>query len=431
MIIGEIMTKISIIMPVYNACEFLEKTIESVSKQTLNDIELICVDDGSTDGSLNILMGLKDSYDFLKVIQQENQGASAARNNGMKNASGEFVGFLDSDDIFLDENALEEMYNLAVDKGLDVVSANLTFVTQDFVVEENPHYEMGDYAYFDSNGVIHPKDYGIPYCFYKIIYRREFLNSNNIDFPLISAGEDPIFLAEVFANTSQIGTVPLTLYGYNHTVGGGVNVKINSYEHKMDYVQHFHDVCDILDEAGLHETSAFYKIHLFRFLTWAENNQDPELFEVFDEVWGIDNRTFDESDFNYTRFIVPAKFYFILKYASEEFFIKVNRDFLQMNIYDTIAIDEVVINEYFMVIFAYSFDDFKKNCVKYLNNNIEFRKEFEEYKIRKFIFNFRINDNHVVRTNGKLALQKCSLGVYDSLSKNDLKTFYEIVSWQV
>jgi hypothetical protein len=83
------------------------------------------------------------------------------------------------------------------------------------------------------------------------------------------------------------------------------------------------------------------------------------------------------------------------------------------------------------VIFAYSFDDFKKNCVKYLNNNIEFRKEFEEYKIRKFIFNFRINDNHVVRTNGKLALQKCSLGVYDSLSKNDLKTFYEIVSWQV
>ncbi|MEE1336835.1 glycosyltransferase family 2 protein, partial [Methanobrevibacter sp.] len=392
------------------------------------DIELVCVNDGSTDNSLEVLNELKDSYDILKVVSQENQGPAVARNNGLKNASGEFVGFLDADDVFLDEECLEKMYNLAIDRGLDVVSANLTFVSPDFTIEDNPHYNAGDYAYFDNYGVIHPKDYGIPYCFYKIIYNREFLISNNIVFPNIKAGEDPIFLANVFASISEIGTVPLTLYGYNHSLGGGVNAKIRTYEKKKQYIQHFKDVCEILTDAGLDDTSDFYKIHLFRFLTWEGNNQDSEIIEIFNDVWGIDNKSFDESDFNYVRFIVPAKFNLLLKFGSEELFKRITKDFLQIDIYDTKAIDEIVLEEYFMVIYAYSFEDFKSNCVKYLNNDLRFKKEFMEFKVKKFIFNINTHGTIVVLKNAKMVFNNSWIGSDDFFSKYQLRKCYEILT---
>lgn len=422
------MTKVSIIVPVYNAGEFLAKTVESVSKQTLKDIELVCVNDGSTDNSLEVLNELKDSYDILKVVSQENQGPAVARNNGLKNASGEFVGFLDADDVFLDEECLEKMYNLAIEKNLVMVSANLTMLDQNYQDKGNPHYRIGDYAYFDSYGVIHPKDYGIPYCFTKAIFNLEFLKSHNIDFPDIRAGEDPIFLANVFANISEIGTVPLTLYGYNHTVGGGVNEKIRTYDKKKQYIQHFKDVCEILTDAGLDDTSDFYKIHLFRFLTWEGNNQDSDIIEIFNDVWGIDNKSFDESDFNYVRFIVPAKFNLLLKFGSEELFKRITKDFLQIDIYDTKAIDEIVLEEYFMVIYAYSFEDFKSNCVKYLNNDLRFKKELMEFKVKKFIFNINTHGTLTVRKNAKMVFNNSWIGSDDFFSKYQLRKCYEILT---
>ena len=87
------MVKISVIMPVYNGEKYLEKTCLNLSKQTLTDIELICVNDGSTDNSLNILEKLADKYDFIKIINQENQGSGVARNNGIENAIGEYIAF--------------------------------------------------------------------------------------------------------------------------------------------------------------------------------------------------------------------------------------------------------------------------------------------------------------------------------------------------
>ncbi|WP_458453964.1 glycosyltransferase family 2 protein [Methanobrevibacter sp.] len=421
------MVKISIIMPVYNAGEIIKKPIESISRQTLNDLELICVDDGSTDDSLNVLNELKKSYPFINIIEQNNQGPGKARNTGLENAKGEYIGFLDADDIFIDENALEEMCRIADENDANIVSANLKFVDLDFNVEDNPHYENGDYAECKDYGEIEPKDYGIPYAFYKNIYKRGFLNDFEIKFPDLMRGQDPIFMAKVLVNTPVIYTVPLSLYGYNHAIGGGVNVKINNYDKKRDYIQHFKDTVEVLEEGGLNSQAEFYKIHLFRFLTWADNNHDFELFEIFNEVWGLDNKTFDESDFNYTRFIVPAKFYFINKYDSEEFFLKVNTDFLKINIYNTFAIDEKVMNDYLLVVYSYSFDDFKSNCAKFSNNNLKFKKEFTEFKIKKFIFNLNINPNSVTHNNAKLAISTSDIWRGDTFSKNLLKQCYMIM----
>ena len=107
------MVKISVIIPNYNNAKFLKKSISSVYDQSLKDIETICIDDGSTDDSLKVLDELKQEFSTLKVISQENQGQGNARNAGLKIAAGEYVAFLDSDDVFIDANALERMYELA------------------------------------------------------------------------------------------------------------------------------------------------------------------------------------------------------------------------------------------------------------------------------------------------------------------------------
>ena len=119
------MVKVSIVMPVYNGYNFLEKSIESVAKQTLKDVELICIDDGSTDKSLELLNELSEKYGFIKILTQKNQGSGIARNNGIKNATGEYVAFLDADDEFLDADALERMYNASSINNADMISANL------------------------------------------------------------------------------------------------------------------------------------------------------------------------------------------------------------------------------------------------------------------------------------------------------------------
>lgn len=422
------MCKISIIMPVYNAMDFLEMSIQSVADQTFNDFELICVDDGSTDGSLDYLNELKQTYPFIRIIEQQNQGSGKARNNGLKNAKGEYIGFLDSDDIFLDSNALEEMYRVAHENDANLVSANLKFLEIDGTISDNPHYAANDYSEFLEYGRINPRDYGIPYAFYKCIFKKEFLDEHNIIFPDLSRGQDPIFMANALVNSGTVFTVPLDLYGYNHALGGGVNAKINTYDKKFDYVQHFKDTCDVLADGNLQNLADFYKIHMFRFLTWNENYYDEELFEIFNEIWGINNDSFDKKDFNYSRFIIPAKFYFLNKFDSEEFFYKTNADFLQINIYDTFGVDEKIMDMYFLVVYSYSFDEFKANYAKLLNDNLIFKKEFGKFKVSKFLFNLGINDTPVVEQNAKLVFNSSPVWSEESFSKNNLKKCYRIIT---
>ena len=115
------MVAISVIMPVYNSSGFLNKSIDSIQKQTLKDIEIICVDDGSTDNSVKVLNELNDEYGNIQIICQENSGPGIARNTGIENAKGEYIAFLDSDDIYLDNTALEKMYDLGKSEDFDLI----------------------------------------------------------------------------------------------------------------------------------------------------------------------------------------------------------------------------------------------------------------------------------------------------------------------
>ncbi len=114
------MPKVSIVIPVYNVEEYLRECLDSVINQTLRDIEIICINDGSTDNSADILAEYQNRENRLKVISQENGGQSKARNAGLEVATGEYIYFLDSDD-YIKTNSLEKLYTIAKTNNLDII----------------------------------------------------------------------------------------------------------------------------------------------------------------------------------------------------------------------------------------------------------------------------------------------------------------------
>ena len=292
------MVKLSVIMPVYNSSEYLARSLNSIINQTIDDVEVICIDDGSTDNSPLILEQYRKEYDFIKSIRQENSGPSIARNNGIKEATGEYIAFLDSDDIYLDNTALEKMYELAKIHDANMVAANLRQIKTDGTLEEEYDFNKIFFTYFTQERVIAPTEYGIPWAFYKNIYKTSFLNDNNITFPDLTAGEDPLFLVNVLTKIDEIPVLNLDLYGYNHSASGGVNIKVNTYLKKNDYITHFLEVFKILDKNDFRTALSSYKTEFINYLNFRQNIYDEDIQKILKNMPDLDEY-FKEDDYGY------------------------------------------------------------------------------------------------------------------------------------
>lgn len=132
--------KVSVIIPVYNSEKHLKRCLDSVINQTLRDIEIICVDDGSTDNSLDILKEYESTDQRIKVLSQPNINAGAARNHGLRYAKGEYLSFLDSDDFF-SFNMLETAYRKAIE-----FNAEIVVFRSDFYFEDNNRFESAPWT---------------------------------------------------------------------------------------------------------------------------------------------------------------------------------------------------------------------------------------------------------------------------------------------
>ena len=117
------MPKVSVIVPVYNVEEYLERCLDSLVNQTLKDIEIIIVNDGSTDGSKEIIQKYLNKYKNIVYLEKENGGLSSARNYGIPYAKGEYIGFVDSDD-YVELTMYEKMYNKAIEEKSDMVECD-------------------------------------------------------------------------------------------------------------------------------------------------------------------------------------------------------------------------------------------------------------------------------------------------------------------
>ena len=116
--------KISVIIPVYNMEKFVKECLNSVVNQSLKDIEIICIDDGSIDNSLQILKDYEKNDKRIKILSQKNNGVGSARNRGIDISKGEFIAFLDSDDKYINMNSLENLYNAAVNNKVLISGGN-------------------------------------------------------------------------------------------------------------------------------------------------------------------------------------------------------------------------------------------------------------------------------------------------------------------
>lgn len=209
--------KFSIIVPVYNVRNYLGICIESLVNQTLKDIEIICINDGSTDDSLNILQEYAKKDYRIKICDKLNGGSSSARNLGLDIAEGDFILFVDSDDI-LEKNACDRLYMEILQTGADIVVFGAKIFPQ-YVANrhawlwDNLHVNLMHYT-GNCVDALFKENSSKPFIWNKC-YRQSIIKRNYIHFDEeLSLGEDNLFLFEIFPKVDQVVYIPDQLYNY-------------------------------------------------------------------------------------------------------------------------------------------------------------------------------------------------------------------------
>lgn len=234
---------ISVIVPVYNADRWLSRCLDSALNQSLHDIEVICVDDGSADKSRHVLAQMTELDSRIRPVYfDEHQGVSKARNVALDISKGEYVFFLDADD-WIDSNHLEAMYVHVKERNLDVlINTSYDMVYEDGRVEPGSHFR------YNGEGLVsYPSSYVQSYvlsalCFR--MYRLSYLNRNHVRFPLIAGGgEDAYFtsLAEVYKDSVYIMNGPC--YHYFQHDGSVVHMRDKAFPYIQNYNALYDELC--------------------------------------------------------------------------------------------------------------------------------------------------------------------------------------------
>ena len=229
------MPKISIIIPVYNVEPYLRRCIDSVLEQTMQDYEIVVVNDGSTDNSGSICDQYADQCDQIRVIHKQNGGLSDARNTGIKAATGDYILFLDSDD-YLDTDALEKLW-AGVNKNVDIIIGGYKKIYQDYML------------LFQSDGIRPGKVYTAEEYFKRgridvvvcgNLFRREYLLNNNIFFRVGFRHEDNEIFVRLFLKADKI--VGIDGAYYNYVVReGSLNTGVMSSDREQSLMIIFRD----------------------------------------------------------------------------------------------------------------------------------------------------------------------------------------------
>lgn len=192
--------KVSIIIPIYNMAEWIKRCISSIEQQSLKEIEIICINDGSTDGSLDKLNALAKQYDNIVVLTQDNQGSGVARNLGIKHASGEYLGFCDADDYYASNEAIEHMYDTAKQYDAMLVHGK-SYDLRDGVISTKA---LRTERRMEQNTFVPSEEFPGIFSYCAGIYNREFIINNHIEFPPYKRGQDAVFFVEAIAKAGKI-----------------------------------------------------------------------------------------------------------------------------------------------------------------------------------------------------------------------------------
>ena len=241
---------ISIIMPVFNSEKYLEETLNSALNQSLKNIELICIDDGSPDSSLQILRNFSEKDERIHIITQENSGSGVARNAGLNLARGNYIAFLDSDDLYPDEACLENLYQLALSHNANIAGGSLLFLDNGEISKAVT--KDTDFTFPDTR-VIKYKDFQQAYYYQRFIYSREMLRKYSIKFPEYRRFQDVVFFVKAMVAAGEFLSTDLPTYVYRKSNNYATlsDIQIN------DMLKGYIDVLTIAGENDFRKLFAF------------------------------------------------------------------------------------------------------------------------------------------------------------------------------
>lgn len=279
------MAKLSIIIPVYNVEKYLSKCLESILKQPFKDLEVICVNDGSTDGSLDVLQKIKKNDDRVVIIDKKNEGSGIARNIGLSTAQGEYVYFIDSDD-WLEDDALAKIIAKADELQTDIlVFGGLSYYNGK---GQNGAYSKNKLPKKYFGKVVSAKDikkdiFKFPSTAWTKLYRRSFLIKNEIKFQNIRAGQDqlPFFHSMIMAD--RIAILPENIYCYQKNREGSVTSVKKKKSFSPIYV--FYGIEEMLKKTGMMEEyrDIFVNKYFSKATSWLGKFEADQKNEYFNE----------------------------------------------------------------------------------------------------------------------------------------------------
>lgn len=283
------MVTLSVIIPAYNAGAFVENCLKTVLDQTFSDFEVIIVNDGSTDNTLEILEEFAAKDNRITIINQENGGVSAARNAALKIASGKYITYIDADDT-VPSTSFEDMLSLmADDVDLVVCSYNVKRIFTKPIYEKVTEFsadEIND-RFIDFDSVV-----WMPVC---KLFRRNIIIDNNLQYDIsITFGEDHIFnLLYAKYITGRVVVSDKIVYNYHH-IRGGLCAKFYPNMHEMQkYVylkiaDYFGGVENTPREYHTYFVGAYLRGNVDYYLAWLPFSKGVKLvqesFEVYDDL---------------------------------------------------------------------------------------------------------------------------------------------------
>lgn len=287
-----LMCLISIVIPVYNVEDYLEQCLKSVINQDLNDIEIICVNDGSTDNSLKILKKFASKDKRIRVISKENGGQASARNLGIQEANGKYISFVDSDD-FIKEDMFTKLYDVAETNDLDIAMCKVALYDNNSGnINHNAwYYKLGVFENFNRKIFNHEdtREFTceISVTPYNKIYKTSLLKENNILFPEGLIFEDEKFFYDVYLRANKVSIVDEFLYYYRvNRKGSTVDMsKDNDYS---DMVPIYKLIRQTFKETGNYESykvllaNRLIHLELSRFTQTSERHKE-HFFNIMKE----------------------------------------------------------------------------------------------------------------------------------------------------
>lgn len=240
---------ISVIIPVYNAQDGIKRCVDSLLNQSFKNFEIILLNDGSKDNSLNILKEYELKYSFVRVIDKQNEGVAVTRNKGILLAEGEYTMFMDNDD-FVDSDYIETFYQAIHEKKLDLVIGGYKRVNQDNQIIFSQDIQQSEWSKY------------IIMAPWAKVYRTEFLKTHNLEFFDYGIGEDIIFNLATYKTTDKIGLLDYKGYNWYYNNQSISNTSQRGFSPKIDILVLFSKILE------LGKPSDLVVYYLKRYYVW-------------------------------------------------------------------------------------------------------------------------------------------------------------------